>query len=606
MTAMLAQDALGAHGSTVEAVETIVAVMAAEVARVRVALGKIAANAQRQTGSLREIAGSAQHAAREAGDTMAVVAQARAQARNAERQTAAVAAQVGDLAGGVSRLSDLTQEAMEQVAALVNLTERLDEVVDFVRDVSERTNLLSLNASIEAARAGAHGRGFTVVATEIRRLAESTRAATREMEGLLSGVRARALSSGEITRRTGDAVATNRTASEAARAGLATIDGAVADVLGAFERVEGAIGAHVAQSEEYQRTAEEVLETSHSHYNEAAQSVLSINSLQYHTTAVSATMTPPRWTRDRAFRVVTLLDAASLPGQTLLRFRENVVRRTGGRVRVEVETSYKSRGLGQFQTLIDLRMGEVALSAVTSSVVGNVLRQAQTLELPFLFDSRDHANALFDGPFGRGLLAQARDLGLVGLGYVENGFRHLSNDVRPVATPEDLAGLRMRIVESPIYLFFAECLRMTPEPIGIDQLYDALRAKRVDGQDNPVANVHAMRLYEAQRYLTLTAHCYSAQIVLANAAIFDQLGEFRDDVVAALDEAIAWQRRYAAELDRDVVERLRRKIAVRVLTPPERERFVKAVEPVYQRVEFLLGRETLAAVRAAANAARLG
>ena len=590
---------------SVESLMEIVRSMFGDVERVRAALDEIAASAQRQTGSLREIAGSAQHAAREAADTMAVVAQARAQARNAEQQTEAVTAQVDGLANGVAQLAALTREAMEQVASLVDLTGRLDEIVDFVREVSERTNLLSLNASIEAARAGAHGRGFTVVAVEIRKLAESTRSATREMETLLTSIRERALSSGEITRRTDEAVTGSRASSQAAIDGLHIIDGAVDDVLGAFARVETAIAEQVAQGEEFQRTAAEVLETSRSHGNEAAHSVLSINSLQFHTTAISATMKPVRWTTDRPFNVVTMLEATSLPGRTLLRFRDNVNKATHGRVRVEVQTSYKSRGLGQFQTLLDLRSGEVALSAVTSSVVGNLQRAAQALELPFLFDSREHAIAVLDGPFGRRLLEDAGALGLVGLGFIENGFRHVSNSVRPIAVPGDLADLRMRIVESPIYLFLAECLRMTPVPIGIDKLYDALRAQQVHGQDNPLANFLGLRLYETQPHLTLTGHSYSAQIVFANAAIFAQLGTFRDDVMAALQEAISWHRKYAAELDRDAIAQLSGKIKVRTLNAAERQQFIKAVEPVYERVEFLIGREAVAAVRQASSAARV-
>ncbi len=590
--------------SLTDSLAGLVTAMSSDVDRVRVALWKIADNTQRQTGTLHEMVVSAHGAARESGDTMAVVVQAREQAHSAERQTEAVTAEVDELAQGVGALAHLSREAMEQVAALVTLTERLNEIVDFVREVSERTNLLSLNASIEAARAGTHGRGFTVVASEIRKLAESTRSATREMETLLGGVRQRALSSSEITRRADAAVAASRQTSESALSGLRVIDAAVDDVLGVFDRVQSAITEQVKQSEAFARTAEGVLAASRSHYDEAAHSVLSINSLQYHTSSISAEMAPPSWSPERPFRVATLLDADSLPGRTLLRFRDNVRARTKGRLRIEVETSYKSRGLGQFQTLIDLRMGEIALSAVTSSVLGNILRDAQALELPFLFDSREHANAVFDGPFGRRLLDAASDLGLVGLGFVENGFRQLSNSVRPIATPEDLADLRVRIVESPIYLFFAECLRMTPVPLGLDKLYDALRTKQVHAQDNPLPNFVALRLRDVQPHLTLTSHCYSPQIIVANAQIFAQLGEFRDDVTAALDEAIAWHRRYAGELDREALAQLSGKVQVRTLDALGRQRFVKAVEPVYERMELLIGAQAVAAVRNAAAAAR--
>ena len=597
-------DGHGPSHLTSESLDGTVRAMSRDVDLVRGALGKIAASAQRQTGSLREIASSAQHAAREAADTMAVVTQARGQARDAEIHAGTVTAQVDELAHGVGKLAELSREGMEQVAGLVDLTGRLDEILDFVREVTERTNLLSLNASIEAARAGVHGRGFTVVAAEIRKLAESTRSATREMETLLTGIRKRALSSSEITRRTDDAVAGSRATSEAALSGLRVIGSAVEDVLGAFGRVEEAIAEHVAQGEEFERTAQEVLETSHEYYGEAAQSALAINALHYHTTSITALANPPHWTQQRPLRVATLLEPDTLPARMLARFCDGVRKRTDGRVRVEFLPSYQSRGVGQFQTLIDLRAGELAISAVTTSVFGNVMREAQALELPFLFESREHANAVLDGPVGQRLLEKAADYGLVGLGFVENGFRHLSNSVRPIATPEDVAEMRIRVVESPVYLFFAEALGMTAVAIPVDKLLAALRTKQVAGQDNPLPNFMALRLYEAQPYLTLSAHFFSTQVVLANSAIFEQLGEYRDDVVAALDEAISWHRTYAVQLDRDAISQLAGKVQVRSLSAAERERFRSAVQPVYDRVEVLIGREAVAAARSAASAAR--
>ncbi len=595
----------GLQASLTGTLTSLIGAMSTDVDRVRVALWQIADNTQRQTGTLHEMVVSAQGAAREAGETMVVVAQAREQAQSAERQTEAVTAEVDQLAKGVTALAHLSREAMEQVAALVTLTERLDEIVDFVREVSERTNLLSLNASIEAARAGTHGRGFTVVASEIRKLAESTRSATREMETLLNGVRQRAVSSSEITRRADEAVSGSRATSESALAGLRVIDGAVDDMLGVFERVQGAIAEQVARGEAFAQTAADVLAASQSHYDEAAHSVLSINALQYRTSSISSELDPPAWSPERPFRIATMLEADTLPGRTLSRFAENLAARTKGRLRVEMETSYKARGLGQLQSLIDLRVGDIALTGLTSSVLGNVLSEAQALELPFLLDSREHANAVFDGPFGRRLLDATAGLGLVGLGFIENGFRHLSNSVRPIALPEDLTDLRVRIVESPIYLFFAECLRMTPVPVGLAGLYEALRTKKIHAQDNPLPNFVALRLPDVQPYLTLTAHSFSSQIMVANAAIFAQLGELRDDVFAARDEAIAWHRRYAAELDREATARLSGKVQVRTLDPAQRQRFVKAVEPVYERMERLIGTEAVVAMRNAAAAARV-
>ncbi len=99
------------------------------------------------------------------------------------------------------------------------------------------------------------------------------------------------------------------------------------------------------------------------------------------------------------------------------------------------------------------------------------------------------------------------------LGYFELGFRNVTNSARPVATVEDLAGLKLRVVQAPIYIDLFTALGVNPTPMPFAEVYNALEQKVVDGQENPVSVINSAKLFEVQKYLTFTRHTYNSQIV---------------------------------------------------------------------------------------------
>lgn len=124
-------------------------------------------------------------------------------------------------------------------------------------------------------------------------------------------------------------------------------------------------------------------------------------------------------------------------------------------------------------------------------------------ELPFLFPSPEAAYAVLDGPIGRELLDELERVQLKGLAYAERGFRNLTNDVRPVYTPQDVAGLKVRVMENPVYIDTFQTLGANTVPMAWTEALTAMQQGTIDGQENPINVIYSFRLYEPQRYLSI-------------------------------------------------------------------------------------------------------
>jgi tripartite ATP-independent transporter DctP family solute receptor len=229
--------------------------------------------------------------------------------------------------------------------------------------------------------------------------------------------------------------------------------------------------------------------------------------------------------------------------------------------------------------------GAPALMLVAGTGLAGVDKDFELLDLPFLVRDPAEADALLGGPFGNALLARLAPAGLVGLGWWENGFRQLTTSGTPIRRAADLRALKLRVIGAPVFIDTARALGADPVPLPFGELYPALKARRVDAEDNFTSQILAGRLYEVQSSLSLTNHSYSPLVLVANAAFWNSLDPAEQRVLReAAAGAGAFQRRAArAEAHAARTGLAAKGLAVYALAPAELETLHALTAPLRRR-----------------------
>jgi tripartite ATP-independent transporter DctP family solute receptor len=240
---------------------------------------------------------------------------------------------------------------------------------------------------------------------------------------------------------------------------------------------------------------------------------------------------------------------------------------------------------GERDMIEGLQIGSLDLVITSTGPLGNFVPEVLALDLPFLFRDYDHARTVLDGEIGQELLDAIGENDLVGLAWTENGFRHVTNSQRPITSPADLGGLKLRTMENAVHMAAFEGMGAAPTPMAFPEVFGALQQGVVDGQENPITVITASRFWEVQGYVTLTGHVYSPAVVLASPALFDGLTEEQQGWFREAARASAAATR--AEVDRLEAEgvALMRENGMEVITEIDRAPFqelaAEAAWPVY-------------------------
>jgi tripartite ATP-independent transporter DctP family solute receptor len=218
-----------------------------------------------------------------------------------------------------------------------------------------------------------------------------------------------------------------------------------------------------------------------------------------------------------------------------LEFAKQVKSRTNGQIEVQV---FAGSALGNDNTAIaGVRGGTIDLATSGTPYYTGMVGRMNVLDLPYMFTSAEHAYKVLDGAIGRGLLDELEAHNLKGLAYWEVGFRSLTNSKRPVRTPDDIKGLKVRTTPNPAHLKAFQIFGATPTPMPLAEVFPALENKAIDGQENPVGIVRGNKFNEVQKYMSMTRHAYTAMPVVMNKAKFAALAPAQQQ--ALIDSALA-------------------------------------------------------------------
>lgn len=258
-------------------------------------------------------------------------------------------------------------------------------------------------------------------------------------------------------------------------------------------------------------------------------------------------------------------------------FVKNANARLGDRAEVQ---AFGSSQLGKDSELLQkLKLGQVTF-ALPSSVMSSVADEFGIFEMPYIIQSREHMKAvqaeLGDSVFN----AAAEAKGYKILSYFENGFRHITNNTRPVNVPEDLAGIKLRTPKGEWRVKMFQLYGANPTPMAFSEVFTALKTGVIDGQENPYAQIWSAKFQEVQKYLSITGHVYTPAYVLTSAKSFAKLPEdVQADLIAAAAESQDAVYEMAAQLETELLQNL--KDGGVEVNEADKAAFVAASKPIY-------------------------
>ena len=273
-----------------------------------------------------------------------------------------------------------------------------------------------------------------------------------------------------------------------------------------------------------------------------------------------------------------------------VKFAELVAQRTKNRVKVDV---YPSTQLGNERDMVEgLQLGTIDLVVTSTGPLGGFVPKMFVVDLPFLFRDREHAYKVLDGAIGRDLLDAFAVKGIKGLAFWENGFRQITNNVRPIEKPDDLKGIKIRTMENKVHLASFKAFGASPTPMAWSEVYTALQQRTIDAQENPIAIIYHQKIAEVQKYLTLTGHFYSPTPLLMSLKAFNGLSkEFQKIFMDTAIECATYERNLLRDSEDKQVAELKTK-GMQV-TLPNKKPFQDSAASVYKEFEAQFGKDTI-------------
>lgn len=312
---------------------------------------------------------------------------------------------------------------------------------------------------------------------------------------------------------------------------------------------------------------------------------------------LAAAMSGSAWAAVTAKFAVTLPEK-SHQGQGVAKFVELVNAKSNGDIVIK---PYYSGALGDdVKVTSALQGGTIEFTVPQTTTLTGMVKAYEILDFPFLFKNDAQAEKVLDGPVGQKLMDTLPAHGLIGLAYWENGFFNATNSKRPIQKVEDFEGLKFRSIQARITQETIKALGANPVPLAVPELYTALETNTIDGQGTPNAVIAALKLYEVQKYLSITRHSYGAFIPLASKAFWDKLTPEQQQIIK--DSAVE-ARTYQREVARAQSESAKKMMAehgmqVNDVSDAEHERMKERVQPVWQMFIADVGQDLFDQVQA--------
>ena len=263
------------------------------------------------------------------------------------------------------------------------------------------------------------------------------------------------------------------------------------------------------------------------------------------------------------------------------RLNELLQEKTNGAVSVD---HFGSSQLGGERDLIEgLQLGSVQMCCISTAPLSGFTDSFLVFDLPFIFETNEQARAVMDSDVGTEILNSVEDQGLVGVCWFENGFRNVTNNVRPINKPEDLKGLKIRTMENQMHMAAFQIMGADPTPMAMGEVFTALQQGTIDGEENPVPIVESNKLDEVQTYNSLTGHLFSPAPVFISKDYYDGMPEeYQKAVMEAGKESVEYQREQIDEQTASGIEVMKERTGMET-NEVDKSLFKDATAPLYDQ-----------------------
>ena len=284
----------------------------------------------------------------------------------------------------------------------------------------------------------------------------------------------------------------------------------------------------------------------------------------------------------RTIRLAHGLDINHSVHRAMVKMGKDLDSVSKGRLRIEI---YPNQQLGTEREILELiQLGSLDMTKVSVATLENFAPKTRILGLPYLFDSREHAFEVLDGPIGQSLLDNAEQFRLKGLGYYDAGFRSFYTEHAPVTAPDDLKGLKIRVMESITAMDMVKSLGGSPTPISWGELYTSLQQGVVDGAENNLPSFYLSKHYEVCPYYSLDEHTFSPDVLIVGTGRWDVLSEQEKDWLdKAVKKSLEHQRKLWAESEAEALEKI--KEAGVEISHPDKKPFIEMTREMYRAYE---------------------
>ncbi len=280
-------------------------------------------------------------------------------------------------------------------------------------------------------------------------------------------------------------------------------------------------------------------------------------------------------------------------------FKQSVEKQSNGRIEVQL---FPNGQLGDEKPMVEgMRFGTLEAAVITNAVIAQIEPTFQINDLPFLYSSEDQAHRVLDGKIGQRLAKNLESKGIVTLGFMEGGFRHMINNVRPVNKPADVKGVKYRVMQNPIYIDMFSALGGNAVPMAWGETFTAVQQGTIDGLELPLGPIDSSKLDEVTKYLSLTNHTYSMIGLLMSQKFLNKLPPDLQAVVRESGKTSVGPQRVAAGANAKTLIGVLEKKGMKVNTVADIAQFRSLMNPVYDKFKTSIGtdlmNEVLAAVK---------